>query len=51
MNLDRATVTLLIAIIGGLFVGLTYVKQSIFLGVIGLVTMVLLWWLHREWVP
>lgn len=51
MELDMtAAIAFLTAVIGALFAGLTYIEQSIALGVIGIATMGMLYWISREYV-
>lgn len=50
METTRNTILLLIVVIGALFAGVTYVDDSLALGVIGIAAMLLLGWISREYV-
>lgn len=50
METTRNTITLLIAVIGALFAVVTYARESIALGVTGIVAMLLLYWIGKEYV-
>lgn len=51
MELDRASaIAFLVAVIGALFAVLTYVRESIALGTVGVVAMIVLYFASRDYV-
>lgn len=51
MELSRHNaIVFLIAVIGALFAGLTYIEQSLLLGTVGVVAMIVLYFVSRDYV-